>query len=122
MNGTSAGNIHGIILFPDSYTHPAGVSSLSNINTALGFDSSGNSLTLAEWTMMEAAGAVFIPCAGFRTEAAVSRANQYIRYWTNATNGDSARSVYYNNGATITHNSKFARFYGCAVRLARNVK
>ena len=113
-------DVSGIILFPDNYTHPSGVSELNNINTAIAIASCGNSFDLEQWTFMEAAGAVFLPCAGYRIGTEVLRVNEYIRYWTNASNKTQARSVYYNNKDQVTHNGAFNRHYGAAVRLVQN--
>ena len=113
--------VSGIILFPDNYQHPSGVAELKNINTAIAVASCENSIDLGQWTYMEAAGAVFLPCAGFRLGTTVSRVNQYVRYWTNANNKTQARSVYYNNETQITHNNAMDRRYGCAVRLVQDV-
>lgn len=52
--------IRGLIILPDSWTLPAGCSFNS------GFAWTNNNYILAQWRLMEAAGAVFLPAAGIR--------------------------------------------------------
>ena len=60
VNGVS-----GLILFPDSYTHPDGVTQPTNINNAnIGYTS--NSYSDGNWSAMESVGAVFLPVTGSR--------------------------------------------------------
>ena len=57
--------INGLILFPDEYTHPAGVPQPTHINETEVYCSE-NSYTTAHWAAMEQAYATFLPCAGTR--------------------------------------------------------
>ena len=59
-------NIYGVILFPDNYTHPTGVEAPTGINSTYSEGWGGNNYTLAQWSEMELAGAVFLPAAGYR--------------------------------------------------------
>lgn len=58
--------INGLILFPDVYVHPTGVSGPNYINERNVSCAEANTYTTAHWAAMEAAGAVFLPCAGYR--------------------------------------------------------
>ena len=62
--------VQGLVLLPDDWVLPEGVT--FNIGVAIGMDSkyykTKNLLSLEEWTKMEAAGAVFLPAAGYRIE------------------------------------------------------
>ena len=55
-------SVAGVILFPDSYTHPDGVAQPTNINSS-GANYTGNNYSTSDWTAMQAAGAVFLPQA-----------------------------------------------------------
>ena len=68
----SVNGIEGLILFPDIYTHPAGVTQPTNINSTIS-DYSGNNYSLSDWTKMEYMGCIFLPAAGKRTQTTVSR-------------------------------------------------
>ena len=75
------GHAHGLIIFPDSYTHPAGVSTtLTGINANRNTSWDANRFNADEWALMEAAGCVFLPAAGYRDGTAVS--GFLGRYWS----------------------------------------
>lgn len=60
---TLGGTYKGMIIFPDNYTHPEGTGFTSGV-----FNSNSNytaQVSLEGWTMMEAAGCVFLPSAGY---------------------------------------------------------
>lgn len=75
-------NVQGMILFPDGYTHP------TSINVPLGINATGstgwnrNNYTLAQWGEMEAAGAVFLPAAGYRYGSSVIFVGSDGWYWS----------------------------------------
>ena len=61
------GNINGVgglIILPDNWTLPSGCSFTSGLASSNG-DWTRNSYTFAQWTQMEAAGAVFLPAADY---------------------------------------------------------
>lgn len=81
-------NLHGLILFPDSYTHPEGVALPVGINyngqTPISLQENGwysNLYTMADWQLMEEAGAVFLPTAGRRSGSTVYNFNKYGLFW-----------------------------------------
>lgn len=80
-------DVLGVVLFPDEYTHPAGVSQPTGINDEE--ITNGNNYSTTEFALMQAAGAVFLPAAGKRYERTVSELD-IIHYW----------SVSYNNKTT----------------------
>ena len=86
----------GIILFPDSYTHPSGVTPPTNINT---YDAAFNSNSYdgTYWTAMESAGCLFLPTAGIRTGTNLSDVGSLGNYWS-STPRDAINSygVYFN--------------------------
>ena len=59
-------DIHGVILFPDNYTHPSGVTLPSGINATGDAGWNGNNYTADQFELMEDNGAVFLPAAGYR--------------------------------------------------------
>lgn len=109
---------NGIILFPDNYTHPSGITSPSYINgTANGWSSNNYSST--DWTVMEAAGAVFLPAAGNRSGKSLSNIGSICQYWSSDEyDGTRARLLGFTNINLFTPNTNsIARSTGCSVRL-----
>ena len=76
--------VPGLILFPDVYIHPAGVKGPNKINERdpdTGYQS--NDYQGDDWTMMEFAGAVFLPAAGRRdVNNVICDAGVTGYYWT----------------------------------------
>ena len=121
------GTIHGAILFPDDYTHPAGIAVPVGINCTSYFDQGfkdswgGNRYTAEEWAQMEAAGAVFLPTTDNRSGTSMSNAVLIGFYWT-PTIFDEAKAfslAFSGNGGIDAGNSYGYRYTGHAARLVR---
>lgn len=109
----------GVVLFPDSYTHPGGVTAITSANTTNAAYTT-NAWTLDDWTKMETAGCVFLPAAGHRVSGTtVQYAGSYGRYWSSTVK--SAYNAYFvffkSNSLNPALDSD--RFYGFSVRLVR---
>ncbi len=128
VGGTSNGryamakvnDVQGIILFPDTYTHPDGVTAPTNVNTAsASFDS--NTYTVADWTKMESAGCVFLPAAGSRSGSSVNVPGTYGGYWSAApASATNAYYVYFQSSNLVPEGYN-GRRNGLSVRLVRQV-
>ena len=71
--------VKGVILLPDNWN----VNTITLSNTDIPSASfTSNVITREEWNAMEAAGAVFLPAAGFRDGSEVGFGNIYGVYWT----------------------------------------
>ena len=115
-------DVHGIILFPDTYTHPDGVTAPVGVNAAeddTGWN--GNSYNGEDWTKMESAGCVFLPAAGFRDLEGVNYADNDGYYWSSSAYSDEdAYNVYFVSDDLIVDGSD-SRYFGHSVRLVREV-
>ena len=94
--GTKTSGRHGIIVFPDTYVHPDGIATPVGINVEDETYINGNNYTKAEWDQIEAAGAIFLPSAGYRTSGSTLNHVNYsdmgtepvdddliaLRYWS----------------------------------------
>lgn len=126
---TLGGTYKGLILFPDTYTHPSGTDF-----TAVTFNAASNytaTVSMEGWMLMENAGCVFLPAAGSREGTTVGElANGYYWLATAAPNGSLAQSfafVYSVNPETsevtnVVSSDNDNRKYGSSVRLVRNVE
>ena len=113
------GTKHGVILFPDHYTHPDGVAAPTGINDTSNTSWNDNQYSAADWAKMEAAGAVFLPAAGYRNKTTFS--SEYSYYWSSTADGNDKAcymSVYSDN--IFASNTSRNRYYGLAVRLVRD--
>ena len=107
----------GVIIFPDNYTHPSGVTQPTNIN---GYTSNytGNSYDATQWSRMESAGAVFLPAAGYREGTSVDEVGSYGRYWSSTYYDNSDYAYVVNFDSSKGNPSDYNRRYrGYSVRL-----
>ncbi len=106
--------VTGLILLPDEWVAPIGIFFLPAVN-----DWTSNTYTASEWAQMEAAGAVFIPAAGYRNYGNVIKVGTYGCVW-------SASNYYYYGAYYLYFSSNEVnvdsnyRDYGYAVRLAQD--
>ena len=129
VGGTSKGryakakvnNVLGVILFPDTYTHPDGVTTPVGVNADGDTGWNGNNYTFADWTKMESAGCVFLPGAGYRDGESVISAGIFGGYWSATPNGaGNAYGLYYYSG-WLSPAYNLGRSHGGSVRLVRQV-
>ena len=110
----------GMVIFPDSYSHPAGVTAVASANTANAAFTT-NTWSGEDWTKMETAGAVFLPAAGYRNGTSVYVVGSSGYYWSSTPN-DGSNNVYYLyfNASKVSPANNGNRYYGRSVRLVRN--
>ena len=81
--------VNGLIFLPDNWTCPSGITFKSGGHSEEGVDyyAAYQAFTAAEWSKLEAAGAVFLPAAGFRFGSNVLYVQYDGSYWS-ATEGN----------------------------------
>ena len=130
VGGTSNGryakakvnDVWGVILFPDTYTHPDGVTTPTGVNAAGDTGWNGNNYSSADWTKMESAGCVFLPAAGYREGSSAISTGIFGGYWSATPNGtDNAYGLYYYSGY-LDPVWNYGRSHGGSVRLVRQVE
>ncbi|MBQ3618825.1 MAG: hypothetical protein II939_11790 [Bacteroidales bacterium] len=125
---TEEGEVNGIILLPDDWSLPNGITFNSCKQNAVSFID--NKYTVTEWKKMEANGAVFMPAAGMSESSngkvSLEGFNNNCYYWTStAANDDNANANANANAYIISAHEKFFyqsnvyRYYGLSVRLVR---
>ncbi len=125
-------NKAGLILFPDNYTHPNGVTQPNGINNATTPYFNQNNYNTSDWGLMETAGAVFLPAGEFRWWGTqVSYNGPEGAYWSTTPNtnyvgsphlGDDVYCLFFDDddegaGVAISWNP---RYYGLSVRHVRD--
>ncbi len=122
---------NGLVLLPDNWTMPEGIT--FNVGMGDSYDQAyyalKNSMTVAQWKVMEENGAVFLPAGGTRTEyAEMDFVNDVGGYWsTTSYKGhdlfiDCAYVFYFQ--ADMVRGKKFdsLRNWGRSVRLVRDAE
>jgi hypothetical protein len=118
VNGVS-----GLILLPDNWTCPAGVTFKLGFHSSYGVEyyAAYQTFTADQWSKLEAAGAVFFPAAGFRNGSNVYYVQGGGLYWS-ATEGYSSLAYYLiftSGGAPMVGSS---RDLGLSVRLVKDLQ
>lgn len=134
----SVSSIKGLIILPDDWTTPAGVSFIPSISdgwttTSTAYISDGdasfshNIYLAAQWSIMESAGAVFLPIAGDRYGLDVRSDGTSAHYWSSTPSssdyGDSVEAyhlLFHSLG--IYPQSHFYRLCGNSVRLVKDIE
>ena len=127
--------IKGLILLPDDWTNPEGISFHTGISKGLvaktdyyantdGKNYKHNEYTSAQWTQMESAGAIFLPAAGYRWDNEVYMEDSdldYMGYYWASTPYDNWEGyLLYFDGYELSPQNKNSRIYGQTVRLVQN--
>lgn len=112
---TSIDGINGLIILPDSWATPAGLTTPDTL------------YTMDQWKRLEKAGAVFLPEAGMRHDKRLLVFNQMAHYWTSTAIGgfipDAAYSLSFNHMSHVLSDmGRPTRYYGCSVRLVHELK
>ena len=117
--------VNGLILLPDSWTCPDGITFKSGFHNAIGggynYFAAYQTFTADQWSKMEAAGAVFLPAAGYRYGSDVRYVQKSGRYWS-ATEYDSYGALilhFASDGAIVRRSGH--RDNGQSVRLVKDL-
>ena len=126
--------INGTILLPDDWSTPQGItfnaSSSKGLKDYNGYgyytnpdknNYSHNSYTVEQWSVMESAGAVFLPAAGRRTpQGNYTWIAEYGLYWSSTSLPASrAYQLLFDKSSLHTNYDDYNRAYGFSVRLVR---
>ena len=109
-------SVEGNILFPDVYTHPAGVADIVNINVKDAANS-GNTISASDWEKMEDAGAVFLPQAGYYDATYPSNIYDGRGYYWSSSSDSTTMASYYLQQASNVGNYSGERCDRHSVRL-----
>ena len=115
-------DVQGVILFPDTYTHPDGVTAPKGINATGDAGWNGNAYDATAWGKMEAAGCVFLPAAGSRLGSSVNGVSSYGYYgyyWSGTANGTNSAYFVYFGSSSLLPAADDSRYRGYSVRLVR---
>ena len=114
--------VNGLILLPDNWTCPAGVTFKSGLHSNHGVDyyAAHQTFTADQWSKLESAGAVFLPAAGYRRASYVYYVQDSGYCWSATENGSfSADFLYFYSGKADMRDDY--RYIGRAVRLVKDL-
>ena len=123
LNGVAQVNgVNGLILLPDNWTCPAGVTFKSGFHSEGSVEAYGQYQTFSanQWSKLESAGAVFLPAAGYRYGSNANYAQSYGSYWS-ATERDSRGAGYLNFSSCVASMDYSYRRDGQSVRLVKDL-
>ena len=112
-------NVVGLILFPDVYSQPSNVPNPTI--AASGWTT--NIYNVTDWEAMESAGAVFLPCVGYRSVNAsnsTSYSSNFGYYWS-STNSSNGNAYHLSCGSYSVTTSNTYKRSGLPVRLVKDV-
>ena len=115
--------VNGLILLPDNWTCPAGVTFKSGFHSNYGEDNYAayQTFTAEQWSKLESAGAVFLPAAGYRSGANVHSVQHYGYYWSaSETDGYDAYYLRFHS-CEAAMGRDYYRYEGRSVRLVKDL-
>ena len=115
--------VAGLIVLPDSYTHPSDVTAFGGINVVNAAFST-NVYEAAAWIKMEEAGAVFLPVGDREGTSIIDLTNDSSTggyYWSSRCDLDKAYCLYF-TGDQVTAITSLNRSYGFSIRLVADVE
>ena len=117
-------DVKGLIIFPDNYAHPNGVTAPTGINETGATGMDGNSYDATAWALMESAGCVFLPAAGGRyhnsNPTLVINAGTEGCYWSSTSDNSTATLLSFKRN-TISPSITDSPRMGYSVRLVKSV-
>ena len=115
--------VNGLILLPDNWNCPAGVTFKSGFKGELGADyyAAYQTFTADQWSKLEAAGAVFLPASGSRYGSGVYGV-QFLGYCWSATEDYSNGAYFLGFRSDEAYMGHDTRFIGLSVRLVKDVE
>ena len=115
--------IYGILIFPDDYSAPAGLSiSFTAINdhTSTPIPYTSNKISDADWLLLESVGCVFLPYAGEREGTTPANYSDGV-YWSSTESTATTASTVFFQSASFGWNNPVNKHRGVAVRLVRDM-
>ena len=116
--------VNGLILLPDNWTCPSGVTFKSGSHSERGVEyyAAYQTFTAAEWSKLEAAGAVFLPAAGRRYGTDVSYVQDYSVYWSATDEYHSYMAYYLYFYSAVASMDYLSCSIGHSIRLVKDLQ
>ncbi len=118
-------SVNGMVLLPDNWTLPDGVvfkSGFSDKGTDITAYAAHQTFSLAQWQLMEQAGAVFLPAAGHRANLTVDIVALEGCYWSATEVWENEAAKFFDFQSSYLEMKNDNRFSAYSVRLVQDVK
>ena len=114
--------VNGLILLPDNWTCPTGVTFKSGFHSGWGVDyyAAYQTFTAEQWSKLESAGAVFLPAAGYRHGSNVDFVQIVGSYWS-ATENSSRGADCFGFYSDEAYRFNYDLYFGLSVRLVKDL-
>ena len=109
----------GMMLFPDTFTWPTGVTSIPSTFNTNSKKWNGVNYNTADFRKLESAGVVFLPVAGYRSNKGVQNLGINGYYWSSTSNDSRFANYLDFNTGSVNPTSSNQRYNGFSVRLVR---
>ena len=120
MGVAQVNGVNGLILLPDGWTCPSGVTFKSGFHNDYGTEyyAEYQTFSSSEWTKLEASGAVFFPAAGNRGGSDVYGVQGYGGSWSATEYNSTAYCLDFSSDEAYMYDG--GRYYGRSVRLVKD--
>lgn len=110
--------VNGLVFLPDNWTCPSGVTFKSGFHSSYGVNyyAAYQTFSADQWALLEVAGAVFLPAAGYRLGSNVDEVQGAGGYWSVTDWGGC--HFFGSDGAGMGYTD---RYYGLSVRLVKDL-
>ncbi|MBO5405041.1 MAG: hypothetical protein J6A13_03490 [Paludibacteraceae bacterium] len=114
--------VNGLIFLPDTWVCPEGITFKSGFHSERGvyYYAAYQTFTADQWSILEAAGAVFLPSAGYRDGSSVDNVQGDGPYWS-ATEYKSYIARYLGFNSDVANVGNYLRYNGLSVRLVKDL-
>ena len=115
--------VNGLVLLPDDWTLPNGAHFTSGVANNNGYEyyKTVNTYTASEWTLMEEAGAVFLPAAGYRNGASMYSVGTGGYYWSSTYDSSNGAYFVFFISGYLDPLYNYYRDFGLSVRLCSEI-
>ena len=116
--------VNGLILLPDNWTCPASVTFKSGFHSShdVEYYAAYQTFTAVQWSLLESAGAVFLPAAGIRGGSSMGGVQVSSYYWSATENGSDRAYYLYLYSDEANMRSRGSRDRGFSVRLVKDLQ
>lgn len=116
--------VNGIILLPDNWTCPNAITFKSGFYNRDGKECYAiyQSFTIEQWSILEKAGAIFLPATGYRRARELYQMQDFGYYWSSTESAKNGATVHYlATGAAKVDMLHLIPNYGISVRLVKDL-